>query len=318
MSKILTLAIFLASTPAFCQVDFIDTPTKSSEVEVDSKNGEVGTKFFNIDGGQIFGTAAGTLLGNLGTGFVNNCLFKRSLSKRSPQDESKTDDTGDEVNSRFFNLNCRPDCNTCYCSDRNCRNQCNKCYTQSSGGNGFGNIFNGAGGNYVNCNSCYCSSNSCYSQCNKCQNNAGGFGNNNNGNYVNCNSCYCSSNSCSNLCTKCQNSGFGSVSNSGNYVNCNSCYCSSSSLCYTQCSKCQNNNFGNNNNGFGNNYNGGSGIIAGTGTANCNICNCAYSNCQSQCYKCNNNYDGWRKAPESNSGSSEANNNNAGSSGVIA
>ena len=38
----------------YTEVDFgDDTPTKSSEVEVDSKNGEVGTKFFNIDGGQV-------------------------------------------------------------------------------------------------------------------------------------------------------------------------------------------------------------------------------------------------------------------------
>merc|ERR1712241_1461386 len=147
------------------------------------------------------------------------------------------DDEKDEVDSRFFNSNCRPNCNTCYCSDSNCRSKCDKCYGQSSNG---------------------------------------GFGNTNN--------------------------------SPGNYVNCNSCYCSSSSLCYSQCSKCQNN-------GFSNNNNGGSGVIAGSGTANCNSCNCAYSNCKSQCFKCNINYDGWRKAPESTGAN---NNNNAGDGGVIA
>merc|ERR1711976_547207 len=307
MLNLVFLTIVSSANPALTQeVNFGDSASpKISEAEV-------GGKLFNLNGGDILGTAIGTGLGNLGSGLISNCL---GIGKRSAQDVSEGD-----VNTRLFGL-CKPNCNTCSCFDNKCSQYCGKCNNNGGGGilckrsaqdvseaDVSGKLFGiTTCGNNVNCNTCRCWNQRCKNQCNKCQ-----FANcntcrcrsnkcitqcskcnnfNNNGNFVNCNTCFCSSSSCNSQCNKCFN-------NNNNFVNCNTCFCSSNN-CYDQCSKCYNNN---NNNGF---------------SANCNSCSCSYNDCRNQCYKCNNNYDGWRagSSTQVRAGSSDSSDSSSGGGG---
>merc|ERR1711902_405654 len=57
----------------------------NNEASAEGLEGDVDSRFFNInlgtlDLGQVAGTALGTTLGNLGTGFLNDCL---GIGKRS-------------------------------------------------------------------------------------------------------------------------------------------------------------------------------------------------------------------------------------------
>merc|ERR1712141_312285 len=91
-----TLLIAFSVIFSFCNaqltVDENDRPTVPAEGDVDSR-------FFNIDFGNInlggiAETALGTTLGNLGTGFINDCLgigkrsviMDRLVNKRSAQE----------------------------------------------------------------------------------------------------------------------------------------------------------------------------------------------------------------------------------------
>lgn len=118
---------------------------------------DVDTRLFNInlgtlDLGNVAGTALGTTLGNLGTGFLQDCfgIGKRSIimdqlvnrRRRNPQevsDEVPDVDSRiigeDGVNSRIFCTGggsggggySRPNCRTCNCNyDNRCYNVCDK------------------------------------------------------------------------------------------------------------------------------------------------------------------------------------------------
>merc|ERR1711971_1103540 len=95
MWKVMGLAIYLATNPAFNQeVSFGDAA--NSRVS----EGEVGGKFFDIDGGQILGTATGTLLGNVGSDLLGGILGgggSGCFGKRSAQETSNSG-----VESKFF------------------------------------------------------------------------------------------------------------------------------------------------------------------------------------------------------------------------
>merc|ERR1712079_981929 len=200
--------------------------------------------------GIAIGTGLGGILGNLGSGVINNCLFKRSITKRSPQDVGLSGGGGEVVKDERFFLNCRPNCNNCYCSDNNCRQACQKCQNQQFGG-GLGNclykrsvskrspqeLSSGQGGSNANANERFNLAN--------CLNNGGGFGNNPNGggfgnnqnNQFSCLTCSCALNICASQCTKCSNNGGGFGNNQG--FNCNTCSCGLIS-CAQQCTKCSN------------------------------------------------------------------------------
>merc|ERR1712186_324083 len=160
---------------------------------------DVDSRFFNInlgtlDLGQVAGTALGTTLGQLGTGFLNDCLgigkrsviMDRLVNKRSAQEISDDPSVDsriigeDDVNNRIFCLNQnngynngggfgggfggnRPSCNTCNCNyDSQCYNICDKCYRgNSNNGWGYsgnsGNTFSNSnsGNSFNKCNSGY-------------------------------------------------------------------------------------------------------------------------------------------------------------------
>merc|ERR1712038_1693762 len=121
-------------------VDDNDAPAEGLE-------GDVDTRFFNIDFGtidlgQVAGTALGTTLGQLGTGFLNDCL---GIGKRSvimdklvnkPSAQEVSDDPSvdsriigeDDVNNRIF------------------------CLNQNNGYNNGGGFGGGFGGNRPSCN----------------------------------------------------------------------------------------------------------------------------------------------------------------------
>merc|ERR1712061_280735 len=204
--------------------------------------GDVDSRFFNlnlgtIDLGQVAGTALGTTLGQLGTGFLNDCLgigkrsviMDRLVNKRSAQEISDDPSVDsriigeDDVNNRIFCLNNnngynngggfggvfggnRPSCNTCNCNyDSQCYNICDKCYRGNSN-NGWG--YSGNSGNtFSNSNSGNSFSNS---------NSGWNSGSSSSGSSnVNCSSCSCRYSSCRRSCYKC-NSGYrGSSSSSG-------------------------------------------------------------------------------------------------------
>merc|ERR1712038_1499814 len=184
--------------------------------------GDVDSRFFNIDFGSIdlggiAETALGTTLGNLGTGFLNDCLgigkrsviMDRLVNKRSAQEvtgEPSVDSRiigEDDVNNRIFCLNNnngynngggfgggfggnRPSCNTCNCNyDSQCYNICDKCYRGNSN-NGWG--YSGNSGNSGNS---FSNSNSGWSSSSSSSSNSGSSISNSGSGNVNCSSCSC-------------------------------------------------------------------------------------------------------------------------------
>merc|ERR1712184_210861 len=186
-------------------ISYITVFYSTAQIVVDDDNSpaegldpeDVDSRFFNInlgtlDLGQVAGTALGTTLGQLGTGFLNDCLgigkrsviMDRLVNKRSAQEISDDPSVDsriigeDDVNNRIFCLNQnngynngggfgggfggnRPSCNTCNCNyDSQCYNICDKCYRGNSN-NGWG--YSGNSGNSGNCRY-----SSCRRSCYKC------------------------------------------------------------------------------------------------------------------------------------------------------
>ena len=110
---------------------------------------------------QIGESAIGTVIGNAATGFINDCFGRRKRSlimdrivnKRSPQEVSGSEVSGDDVNTRLFCLNnnngfnnngfsYQPNCRTCSCRrDSRCNRQCNKCNNSNNNFGKFENLF---------------------------------------------------------------------------------------------------------------------------------------------------------------------------------
>merc|ERR1712223_703925 len=168
-----TLLIAFSVIFSFCNsqitVDENDRPNVPSEGDVDSR-------FFNID------------FGNLGTGFLQDCLgigkrsiiMDRLVNKRSAQEVTGEVTDADsriispqDVNERIFCTNNnngynggggfggfggsnRPNCRTCSCyNDNRCYNTCDKCYqgynnynTGGFSGNSGGSSFGSSNNNY--------------------------------------------------------------------------------------------------------------------------------------------------------------------------
>merc|ERR1712061_779769 len=203
---LITFSVIFSFCDAQITVGDNDRPNAPSEGDVDSR-------FFNIDFGNISlggvaETALGTTLGNLGTGFLQDCLgigkrsiiMDRLVNKRSAQEGTGEVTDADsriispqDVDQRIFCLNNnnnggggfggfggRPNCRTCSCyNDNRCYNTCDKCYqgynnynTGGFSGNSGGSSNFGSsnsGSGYTNCNSCSCTySSSCRRSCYKC------------------------------------------------------------------------------------------------------------------------------------------------------
>merc|ERR1712226_1678236 len=225
-----TLLIAFSVIFSFCDAQITvgdnDRPNAPSEGDVDSR-------FFNIDFGNISlggvaETAIGTTLGQLGTGFLQDCLGigKRSIimdklvNKRSAQEG-----TGEvtDVDSRII-----PGVNErIFCTNNNNNGGYN-------GGGGFGGF--GGNNNLPNCNTCSCyNDNRCYNTCDKCYQgynnyNTGGFSNSGSNNYGNSNSG--------------SSPNYGNSNSGSGYTNCNSCSCTYSSSCRRSCYKCSNSSGG--------------------------------------------------------------------------
>merc|ERR1739847_212476 len=178
--------------------------------------GDVDSRFFNIDFGNISlggvaETAIGTTLGQLGTGFLQDCLgigkrsiiMDRLVNKRSAQEGTGEITDADsriispqDVDQRLFCLN-----------------------NNNNGGGGFGGF---GGSSRPNCRTCSCyNDNRCYNTCDKCYQgynnyNTGGFSGNSGGS---------------------SNSNFGNSNSGSGYTNCNSCSCTYSSSCRRSCYK---------------------------------------------------------------------------------
>merc|ERR1712079_409798 len=210
-----TLLIAFSVIFSFCDAQITvgdnDRPNAPSEGDVDSR-------FFNIDFGNISlggvaETALGTTLGNLGTGFLQDCLgigkrsiiMDRLVNKRSAQEG--TDEITDadsriispqDVDQRLFCLN-----------------------NNNNGGGGFGGF---GGSSRPNCRTCSCYNDNRYY-------NTGGFSGNSGGssNFGSSNSNFGSS-----------NSNYGNSNSGSGYTNCNSCSCTYSSSCRRSCYKCNN------------------------------------------------------------------------------
>merc|ERR1712141_280015 len=230
---LIAFSVIFSSCDAQITVGDNDRPNAPSEGDVDSR-------FFNIDFGNISlggvaETALGTTLGNLGTGFLQDCLgigkrsiiMDRLVNKRSAQEGTGEITDADsriispqDVDQRLFCLNnnnnggggfggfggsSRPNCRTCSChGDNRCYNTCDKCY-QGYNNHGTGGFSGNSGGssNFGSSNSNFGSSNSNYGNSNS------NYGNSNSGSgYTNCNSCSCTySSSCRRSFYKCNNSG---------------------------------------------------------------------------------------------------------------
>merc|ERR1712004_105040 len=149
------------------------------------QEGDVGTRFFNVnlgnfDLGGVGESVVGTVIGNAASGFLNDCFGKRKRSiimdrivnKRSAQEVSNGQVSGDDVNNRLFclnNNNNRPNCLLCNCNrDYNCRNYCNKCSNYGNNNNfGFSGSSNNNNYGSVNCNTCSCRyDTNCRNRCN--------------------------------------------------------------------------------------------------------------------------------------------------------
>merc|ERR1719410_256352 len=216
---IIAFSVIFSFCDAQITVGDNDRPNAPSEGDVDSR-------FFNIDFGNISlggvaETALGTTLGNLGTGFLQDCLGigKRSIimdqlvnrRRRNPQevsDEVPDVDSRiigeDGVNSRIFCTGggsgggfgggySRPNCRTCNCNyDNRCYNVCDKCY--QGGGFGYSANTNSGSGGYSNSNSgsSFGSSGSSYG----------------NSNSVNCRTCWCNDWKCKRSCGKCSSGSY--------------------------------------------------------------------------------------------------------------
>merc|ERR1712062_735441 len=223
-----TLLIAFSVIFSFCDAQITvgdnDRPNAPSEGDVDSR-------FFNIDFGNISlggvaETALGTTLGNLGTGFLQDCLgigkrsiiMDRLVNKRSAQEGTGEITDADsriispqDVDQRLFCLN-----------------------NNNNGGGGFGGF---GGSSRPNCRTCSCyNDNRCYNTCDKCYQgynnyNTGGFSGNSGGssNFGSSNSNFGSS-----------NSNYGNSNSGSGYTNCNSCSCTYSSSCRRSCYKCNN------------------------------------------------------------------------------
>merc|ERR1712226_443860 len=234
-----TLLIAFSVIFSFCDaqitVDENDRPNVPAEGDGDSR-------FFNIDFGNInlggiAETALGTTLGNLGTGFLQDCLgigkrsiiMDRLVNKRSAQEVTGEVTDADsriispqDVNERIF------------CTNNN---------NGYNGGGGFGGF---GGSNRPNCRTCSCyNDNRCYNTCDKCYQgynnyNTGGFSGNSGG------SSFGSS-----------NNNYGSSNSGSGYTNCNSCSCTYSSSCRRSCYKCSNSSGGWRRDGAGDSSNSG-------------------------------------------------------------
>merc|ERR1711936_1381575 len=198
--------------------------------------------FGNINLGGIAETALGTTLGNLGTGFLQDCLgigkrsiiMDRLVNKRSAQEVTSEVTDADsriispqDVNERIF------------CTNNN---------NGYNGGGGFGGF---GGSNRPNCRTCSCyNDNRCYNTCDKCYQgynnyNTGGFSSNSGGsNFGSSNNNY-GSNS------------YGSSNSGSGYTNSNSCSCTYSSSCRRSCYKCSNSSGGWRRDGAGDSSNSG-------------------------------------------------------------
>merc|ERR1712038_1490020 len=218
-----TLLIAFSVIFLFCDAQITvgdnDRPNAPSEGDVDSRFFNI--NFGNISLGGVAETAIGTTLGQLGTGFLQDCLgigkrsiiMDRLVNKRSAQEGTGEITNADsriispqDVDQRLFCLNnnnnggggfggfggsSRPNCRTCSCyNDNRCYNTCDKCYQ------GYNNYNTGGFSGNTGGNSNFGNSNSNY-------------GNSNSGSgYTNCNSCSCTySSSCRRSCYKCNNSG---------------------------------------------------------------------------------------------------------------
>merc|ERR1719264_199968 len=251
-----TLLIAFSVIFSFCDaqitVDDNDRPNAASEGDVDSRFFTF--DFGSIDLGGVAETALGTTLGNLGTGFINDCLgigkrsviMDRLVNKRSAQEV-----TGEvtDVDSRII-----PGVNErIFCTNNNNNGGYN-------GGGGFGGF--GGNNNRPNCRTCSCyNDNRCYNTCDKCYQgsnnyNTGGFSNSgsSNNNYGNSNSGsspnYGNSNSGS-------SNNYGNSNSGSGYTNCNSCSCTYSSSCRRSCYKCSNSSGGWRRDGAGDSSNSG-------------------------------------------------------------
>merc|ERR1712018_690703 len=215
------IALFALSSVCFAQITVDEDSNDQSSVSPE----DVDTRLFNInlgtlDLGNVAGTALGTTLGNLGTGFLQDCfgIGKRSIimaqlvnrRRRNPQEESdEVPDVDsriigeDGVNSRIFCTGggsgggfgggSRPNCRTCNCNyDNRCYNVCDKCY--QGGGYGYSANSNSGSGGYSNSNSgsSFGSSGSSYG----------------NSNSVNCRTCWCNDWNCKRSCGKCSSGSY--------------------------------------------------------------------------------------------------------------
>merc|ERR1712024_229202 len=237
---------------SFCNaqltVDDNDRPNAPSEGDVDSR-------FFNIDFGNISlggvaETTLGTTLGNLGTGFLQDCLGigKRSIIMDRLVNKRSAQETTDEITDADSRIISPQDVDQrIFCLNNN-----------NNGGGGFGGFGGGFGGR-PNCRTCSCyNDNRCYNTCDKCYQgynnyNTGGFSGNSGGSsFGSSNNNYGSSNSYGN-----------SNSGSSGYTNCNSCSCTYSSSCRRSCYKCSNSSGGWRRDGAGDSSNSGESFNSG-------------------------------------------------------
>merc|ERR1712061_442008 len=149
-------------------VDYDNSPAEGLDPE------DVDSRFFNInlgtlDLGQVAGTALGTTLGQLGTGFLNDCLgigkrsviMDRLVNKRSAQEISDDPSVDsriigeDDVNNRIFCLNQ----NNGYSFSNSNSGWSSSSSSSSNSGSSYSN---------VNCSSCSCRYSSCHRSCYKC------------------------------------------------------------------------------------------------------------------------------------------------------
>merc|ERR1712018_942372 len=213
------ILLFALYSVCYSQITLDDDDQESRPVSGE----DVDTRLFNInlgtlDLGNVAGTALGTTIGNLGTGFLQDCfgIGKRSIimdqlvnrRRRNPQevsDEVPDVDSRiigeDGVNSRIFCTGggsggggySRPNCRTCNCNyDNRCYNVCDKCY--QGGGYGYSANTNSGSGGYSNSNSgsSFGSSGSNYG----------------NSNSVNCRTCWCNDWKCKRSCGKCSSGSY--------------------------------------------------------------------------------------------------------------
>merc|ERR1719264_45597 len=246
-----TLLIAFSVIFTFCDaqitVDDNDRPNAASEGDVDSRFFNI--DFGSIDLGNIAETAIGTTVGQLGTGFLQDCfgigkrsiIMDRLVNKRSAQEvTSEVTDVDSRiipgVNERIF------------CTNNNNNGGYN-------GGGGFGGF--GGNSNRPNCRTCSCyNDNRCYNTCDKCYQgsnnyNTGGFSNSGSSN-----SNYGSSPNYGNSNSGSRNN-YGNSNSGSGYTNCNSCSCTYSSSCRRSCYKCSNSSGGWRRDGAGDSSNSG-------------------------------------------------------------